>query len=101
MACRRGREAQMVHRVSKLSQNQQLVSVIIPPLRRRRRRDSAVKRLLRCFSAAKQITLMLVFLFSSGEELQGKITVRKNKKDPRSLLVTFDLRDRKLTYSLQ
>ncbi|KAG8001184.1 hypothetical protein GBF38_006742 [Nibea albiflora] len=36
-----------------------------------------------------------------GEELQGKITVRKNKKDPRSLLVTFDLRDRKLTYSLQ
>uniref|UniRef100_A0A672Y8C8 type I protein arginine methyltransferase n=1 Tax=Sphaeramia orbicularis TaxID=375764 RepID=A0A672Y8C8_9TELE len=37
----------------------------------------------------------------AGEELQGKITVRKNKKDPRSLLVTFDLRDRKQTYSLQ
>ncbi|KAM9366223.1 protein arginine N-methyltransferase 3 [Symphorus nematophorus] len=37
----------------------------------------------------------------AGEELKGKITVRKNKKDPRSLLVTFDLRDRKLTYSLQ
>ncbi|GLD51170.1 protein arginine N-methyltransferase 3 [Lates japonicus] len=36
-----------------------------------------------------------------GEELKGKITVRKNKKDPRSLLVTFDLRDKKLTYSLQ
>ncbi|CAK6971522.1 protein arginine N-methyltransferase 3 [Scomber scombrus] len=37
----------------------------------------------------------------AGEELKGKITVRKNKKDPRSLLVTFDLRDRKQTYSLQ
>ncbi|XP_033481287.2 protein arginine N-methyltransferase 3 [Epinephelus lanceolatus] len=37
----------------------------------------------------------------AGEELRGKITVRKNKKDPRSLFVTFDLRDRKLTYSLQ
>eukprot|EP00064_Thunnus_orientalis_P020558 superscaffoldBa00005714_g20696 len=36
-----------------------------------------------------------------GEELKGKITVRKNKKDPRSLLVTFDLQDRKQTYSLQ
>ncbi|XP_068596576.1 protein arginine N-methyltransferase 3 [Brachionichthys hirsutus] len=36
-----------------------------------------------------------------GEELQGKISVRKNRKDPRSLMVTFDLRGRKLTYSLQ
>uniref|UniRef100_A0A674NYK6 type I protein arginine methyltransferase n=1 Tax=Takifugu rubripes TaxID=31033 RepID=A0A674NYK6_TAKRU len=41
------------------------------------------------------------FHVKAGEDLQGKITVRKNKKDPRSLLVTFDLRDRKLTYSLQ
>ncbi|XP_061526089.1 protein arginine N-methyltransferase 3 isoform X3 [Phycodurus eques] len=41
------------------------------------------------------------FTVQAGEELQGKITVRKNKKDPRSLLVTFDLRDRKLTYSVQ
>ncbi|XP_054470652.1 protein arginine N-methyltransferase 3 isoform X2 [Anoplopoma fimbria] len=37
----------------------------------------------------------------AGEELRGKITVRKNKKDPRSLWVTFDLGDRKQTYSLQ
>uniref|UniRef100_A0A672GYX5 type I protein arginine methyltransferase n=1 Tax=Salarias fasciatus TaxID=181472 RepID=A0A672GYX5_SALFA len=37
----------------------------------------------------------------AGEELLGKITVRKNKKDPRSLFVTFDLRDRKQTYILQ
>ncbi|KAM4743818.1 LOW QUALITY PROTEIN: protein arginine N-methyltransferase 3 [Anableps anableps] len=37
----------------------------------------------------------------AGEELRGKITVRKNKKDPRSLFVTFDLPDRKQTYSLQ
>uniref|UniRef100_A0A665URF4 Protein arginine N-methyltransferase 3 n=1 Tax=Echeneis naucrates TaxID=173247 RepID=A0A665URF4_ECHNA len=37
----------------------------------------------------------------AGEELRGKITVRKNKKDPRSLLVTFNFPDRKLTYSLQ
>ncbi|XP_061564794.1 protein arginine N-methyltransferase 3 [Cololabis saira] len=37
----------------------------------------------------------------AGEELQGKVTVRKNKKDPRSLFVTFDLWGRKQTYSLQ
>ncbi|TMS12838.1 Protein arginine N-methyltransferase 3 [Larimichthys crocea] len=51
----------------------------------------------------KQTVFLLEKPFSvqAGEELQGKITVRKNKKDPRSLLVTFDLRDRKLTYSLQ
>ncbi|CAF99968.1 unnamed protein product, partial [Tetraodon nigroviridis] len=51
----------------------------------------------------KQTVFLLEWPISvhAGEELQGKITVRKNKKDPRSLLVTFDLRDRKLTYSLQ
>ncbi|XP_055363467.1 protein arginine N-methyltransferase 3 isoform X2 [Betta splendens] len=38
---------------------------------------------------------------TAGEELHGKITVRKNRKDPRSLLVTLVLRDRKQTYSLQ
>ncbi|XP_015228832.1 PREDICTED: protein arginine N-methyltransferase 3 [Cyprinodon variegatus] len=37
----------------------------------------------------------------AGEELQGRINVRKNKKDPRSLFVTFDLPDKKQTYSLQ
>lgn len=46
-------------------------------------------------------SLVLLWLCALGEELRGKISVRKNKKDPRSLLVTFDLRDRKLTYSLQ
>lgn len=45
--------------------------------------------------------ISLSLIFSLGEELQGKITVRKNKKDPRSLWVTFELRDRKQTYSLQ
>ncbi|CAJ1049575.1 protein arginine N-methyltransferase 3 [Xyrichtys novacula] len=51
----------------------------------------------------KQTVFLLEKPFSvqAGEELRGKITVRKNKKDPRSLLVTFDLRDRKQTYSLQ
>uniref|UniRef100_A0A671VLK9 type I protein arginine methyltransferase n=1 Tax=Sparus aurata TaxID=8175 RepID=A0A671VLK9_SPAAU len=63
------------------------------------------------FSTGPQVTKthwkQTVFLLErpvpvqAGEELKGKITVRKNKKDPRSLLVTFDLRDRKLTYSLQ
>ncbi|KAM4603038.1 protein arginine N-methyltransferase 3 [Polymixia lowei] len=63
------------------------------------------------FSTGPQVTKthwkQTVFLLESpmpvqaGEELRGKITVRKNKKDPRSLLVTFDLRDRKRTYSLQ
>ncbi|XP_028812003.1 protein arginine N-methyltransferase 3 [Denticeps clupeoides] len=37
----------------------------------------------------------------SGQDLPGRVTVRKNRKDPRSLLVTFDLAERKLTYSLQ
>ncbi|XP_042342948.1 protein arginine N-methyltransferase 3 [Plectropomus leopardus] len=51
----------------------------------------------------KQTIFLLERPFSvqTGEELKGKITVRKNKKDPRSLFVTFDLRDRKQTYSLQ
>ncbi|KAI3377355.1 hypothetical protein L3Q82_008559, partial [Scortum barcoo] len=63
------------------------------------------------FSTGPQVTKthwkQTVFLLEkplsvqAGEELQGKITVRKNKKDPRSLLVTFELRDRKLTYGLQ
>uniref|UniRef100_A0A8C9YQE6 Protein arginine N-methyltransferase 3 n=1 Tax=Sander lucioperca TaxID=283035 RepID=A0A8C9YQE6_SANLU len=63
------------------------------------------------FSTGPQVTKthwkQTVFLLErpmsvqAGEELQGKITVRKNKKDPRSLLVTFDFGDRKLTYSLQ
>ncbi|KAF3686740.1 Protein arginine N-methyltransferase 3 [Channa argus] len=51
----------------------------------------------------KQAVFLLERPFSvqAGEDLQGKITVRKNKKDPRSLLVTLDVRDRKQTYSLQ
>ncbi|XP_037608123.1 protein arginine N-methyltransferase 3 isoform X2 [Sebastes umbrosus] len=63
------------------------------------------------FSTGPQVTKthwkQTVFLLDrpvpvqAGEELKGKITVRKNKKDPRSLLVTFDLGDRKQTYSLQ
>ncbi|XP_055010363.1 protein arginine N-methyltransferase 3-like [Boleophthalmus pectinirostris] len=36
-----------------------------------------------------------------GEELKGKIAVRKNQKDPRSLLISIQLPDRKLHYSLQ
>ncbi|KAK5874364.1 hypothetical protein PBY51_019313 [Eleginops maclovinus] len=51
----------------------------------------------------KQTVFLLEKPFSvqAGEELQGKVTVRKNKKDPRSLFVTFEIQDRKLTYSLQ
>ncbi|CAB1438315.1 unnamed protein product [Pleuronectes platessa] len=62
------------------------------------------------FSTSPQVTKthwkQTVFLLDTpmsvqaGEELQGKINVRKNKKDPRSLLVTLELRDRKQTYSL-
>uniref|UniRef100_A0A4W5PTA6 Protein arginine methyltransferase 3 n=1 Tax=Hucho hucho TaxID=62062 RepID=A0A4W5PTA6_9TELE len=37
----------------------------------------------------------------SQTELRGRITVRKNKKNPRSLFITFDLHARKQTYSLQ
>uniref|UniRef100_A0A3P9JXS6 Protein arginine N-methyltransferase 3 n=2 Tax=Oryzias latipes TaxID=8090 RepID=A0A3P9JXS6_ORYLA len=63
------------------------------------------------FSTGPQVTKthwkQTVFLLErpisvqAGEELQGKILVRKNKKDPRALWVTIDLRDRKQTYSLQ
>ncbi|XP_008335208.1 protein arginine N-methyltransferase 3 [Cynoglossus semilaevis] len=63
------------------------------------------------FSTGPQVTKthwkQTVFLLEkpisvqAGEELQGKITVRKNRKDPRSLLVTFELQDRKQTYTLQ
>ncbi|XP_017282208.1 protein arginine N-methyltransferase 3 [Kryptolebias marmoratus] len=63
------------------------------------------------FSTGPQVTKthwkQTVFLLEkpipvqAGEELQGKITVRKNRKDPRSLFVTLDLGDRKQTYSLQ
>uniref|UniRef100_A0A8C9SJS3 type I protein arginine methyltransferase n=1 Tax=Scleropages formosus TaxID=113540 RepID=A0A8C9SJS3_SCLFO len=37
----------------------------------------------------------------SGENLQGRISVRKNRKDPRALLITISLGDQKQTYSLQ
>uniref|UniRef100_A0A4W5MY18 type I protein arginine methyltransferase n=1 Tax=Hucho hucho TaxID=62062 RepID=A0A4W5MY18_9TELE len=63
------------------------------------------------FSTGPQVTKthwkQTVFLLENpipvqaGEELQGRITVRKNKKDPRSLFITFDLHDMKQTYSLQ
>uniref|UniRef100_A0A8C2CES4 type I protein arginine methyltransferase n=1 Tax=Cyprinus carpio TaxID=7962 RepID=A0A8C2CES4_CYPCA len=48
-----------------------------------------------------------VFLLESpipvktGEELRGQITVHKNRKDPRALLITLDIAGRKQTYSLQ
>ncbi|KAM3625733.1 uncharacterized protein V6R79_016905 [Siganus canaliculatus] len=63
------------------------------------------------FSTGPQVTKthwkQTVFLLEkpisvkAGEELRGKISVRKNKKDPRSLFITFELQERKLTYSLQ
>ncbi|KAK6472558.1 protein arginine N-methyltransferase 3 [Huso huso] len=37
----------------------------------------------------------------SGEALQGKINVRKNRKDPRSLIITISMGNTKQTYSLQ
>ncbi|XP_068003904.1 protein arginine N-methyltransferase 3 [Melanerpes formicivorus] len=37
----------------------------------------------------------------AGEALRGKITVRKNRKDPRSLFITLVVKDRQQTYSLQ
>ncbi|XP_061078228.1 protein arginine N-methyltransferase 3 [Conger conger] len=37
----------------------------------------------------------------TGEELNGRIAVRKNRKDPRALLVSLSVRDVKQTYSLQ
>ncbi|XP_030906130.2 protein arginine N-methyltransferase 3 isoform X2 [Melopsittacus undulatus] len=36
-----------------------------------------------------------------GEALRGKITVRKNRKDPRSLFITLSMKDTQQTYSLQ
>ncbi|XP_074855121.1 protein arginine N-methyltransferase 3 isoform X2 [Carettochelys insculpta] len=37
----------------------------------------------------------------TGEGLKGKITVLKNRKDPRSLIITLALNNTKQTYSLQ
>ncbi|XP_071415202.1 protein arginine N-methyltransferase 3 isoform X2 [Pithys albifrons albifrons] len=37
----------------------------------------------------------------AGEELRGKITVRRNRKDPRSLFITLSVKDTQQTYSLQ
>ncbi|MEE6498964.1 hypothetical protein FKM82_003260 [Ascaphus truei] len=37
----------------------------------------------------------------TGEVLEGKITVRKNRKDPRSLIITLSLNNVTQTYSLQ
>lgn len=48
-----------------------------------------------------------VFLLESpiptktGEELPGQITVHKNRKDPRALLITLEVAGQKQTYSLQ
>uniref|UniRef100_A0A8C8GXG9 type I protein arginine methyltransferase n=1 Tax=Oncorhynchus tshawytscha TaxID=74940 RepID=A0A8C8GXG9_ONCTS len=71
--------------------------------------DCTVSRVM--FSTGPQVTKthwkQTVFLLENpipvqaGEELQGRITIRKNKKDPRSLFITFDLHDMKQTYSLQ
>ncbi|XP_053128692.1 protein arginine N-methyltransferase 3 isoform X2 [Hemicordylus capensis] len=36
-----------------------------------------------------------------GEELKGRITIHKNRKDPRSLIITLSIKDMKQTYSLQ
>lgn len=38
---------------------------------------------------------------AAGEELQGNITVRKKRKDPRALLITISLNNMKQIYSLQ
>ncbi|KFP29055.1 Protein arginine N-methyltransferase 3, partial [Colius striatus] len=37
----------------------------------------------------------------AGETLSGKVTVRKNRKDPRALLITFSMKELQQTYSLQ
>ncbi|XP_032918021.1 protein arginine N-methyltransferase 3 isoform X1 [Catharus ustulatus] len=37
----------------------------------------------------------------AGEALRGRITVRKNRKDPRSLFITLSVKDTQQTYSLQ
>ncbi|XP_053417253.1 protein arginine N-methyltransferase 3 isoform X2 [Nycticebus coucang] len=51
----------------------------------------------------KQTVFLLEKPFSikAGEALKGKITVHKNKKDPRSLIVTLTLRNSTQTYGLQ
>ncbi|XP_042331694.1 protein arginine N-methyltransferase 3 [Sceloporus undulatus] len=36
-----------------------------------------------------------------GEELKGRITLHKNRKDPRSLIVTLSIKNVKQTYSIQ
>ncbi|XP_075402084.1 protein arginine N-methyltransferase 3 [Tenrec ecaudatus] len=41
------------------------------------------------------------FPVKAGETLKGKITVHKNKKDPRSLIVTLTLKNSTQTYGLQ
>ncbi|NXY70429.1 ANM3 methyltransferase, partial [Glareola pratincola] len=37
----------------------------------------------------------------AGDALRGKITVRKNRRDPRSLFITLSVKDTQQTYSLQ
>uniref|UniRef100_A0A8C3W3N0 Protein arginine N-methyltransferase 3 n=1 Tax=Catagonus wagneri TaxID=51154 RepID=A0A8C3W3N0_9CETA len=51
----------------------------------------------------KQTVFLLEKPFSvkAGEVLKGKITVHKNKKDPRSLIVTLTLNNSTQTYGLQ
>nr|XP_027792482.1 protein arginine N-methyltransferase 3 [Marmota flaviventris] len=51
----------------------------------------------------KQTVFLLEKPFSvkAGEVLKGKITVHKNKKDPRSLIVTVTLNNSTQTYGLQ
>nr|XP_036882918.1 protein arginine N-methyltransferase 3 [Manis javanica] len=51
----------------------------------------------------KQTIFLLEKPFSvkAGEALKGKITVHKNKKDPRSLIVTLTLNNSTQTYGLQ
>uniref|UniRef100_A0A5F9D322 Protein arginine N-methyltransferase 3 n=1 Tax=Oryctolagus cuniculus TaxID=9986 RepID=A0A5F9D322_RABIT len=51
----------------------------------------------------KQTVFLLEKPFSvkAGEALNGRITVHKNKKDPRSLIVTLALNNSTQTYSLQ
>uniref|UniRef100_A0AAY5F2Q6 Protein arginine N-methyltransferase 3 n=1 Tax=Electrophorus electricus TaxID=8005 RepID=A0AAY5F2Q6_ELEEL len=41
------------------------------------------------------------FPVQTGEDLPGQISIRKNKKDPRALLVTLTLDDQRQTYSIQ
>ncbi|XP_009994166.1 PREDICTED: protein arginine N-methyltransferase 3, partial [Chaetura pelagica] len=41
------------------------------------------------------------FPVEAGEALRGKVSVRKNRKDPRSLFITLSVRDTQQTYSLQ